>query len=62
MIVNASQLNERRGRDNLALIDVRLAEDYAAGHIPGAQSFPESELDLRVATLPRDRLIVVYCQ
>ncbi len=44
------------------ILDVRGSDQYAAGHILGAQSFPESELALRVATLPRDRLIVLYCQ
>jgi rhodanese-related sulfurtransferase len=40
------------------ILDVRGPDQYAAGHVPGAQSFPESELDLRVAMLPRDRPIV----
>ena len=44
------------------ILDVRGADQYAVGHIPGAQSFPESELDLREATLPTNRLIIAYCQ
>ncbi len=43
------------------ILDVRGPDQYAAGHIAGAHSFPESEVPLRVAELPRDRLIVVYC-
>src|SRR5689334_7924366 len=43
------------------ILDVRGLDQYAAGHITGAHSFPESEAPLRVAELPRDRLIVVYC-
>lgn len=44
------------------ILDVRGADQYATGHIPGAQSFPESELALRAAGLPRERLITLYCQ
>jgi hypothetical protein len=46
----------------LLIIDVRGAETYAAGHIKGAISFPEADVDQRVGELPRDRLIVAYCQ
>jgi hypothetical protein len=44
------------------ILDVRSKELYAQGHIPGAVSFPESEMDARVGELPRDRLIIAYCQ
>jgi hypothetical protein len=43
------------------ILDVRGLDQYAAGHITGAHSFPESEAPLRVVELPHDRLIVVYC-
>jgi hypothetical protein len=44
------------------IIDVRAAETYDAGHIAGAISFPESDVDARIAELPKDKLIVAYCQ
>ncbi len=44
------------------IIDVRAAESYAAGHIKGAISFPESDVDARIKELPKDKLIVAYCQ
>jgi hypothetical protein len=44
------------------IIDVRDPDTYAEGHIEGAISFPESDVDARVGELPRDRLIVAYCQ
>ena len=44
------------------IIDVRAAESYAAGHIKGAVSFPESDVDARVAELPKDKLVIAYCQ
>ena len=44
------------------IIDVRSADIFAAGHIKGAESFPEADVDTRVKELPKDKLIVAYCQ
>jgi hypothetical protein len=44
------------------IIDVRSADIYAAGHIKGAESFPEADVDARYKELPKDKLVVAYCQ
>jgi rhodanese-related sulfurtransferase len=44
------------------VIDVRPAEEYAAGHIPGAVSVPLDELADRLAELPADQEVVAYCR
>jgi hypothetical protein len=44
------------------ILDVRGSSSYEEGHIKGAISFPEADVDDRVAELPRDKLIVAYCQ
>ncbi len=44
------------------VIDVREAEEFAAGHIEGAVNVPLSQLRRRHADLPRDRPLAVYCQ
>jgi hypothetical protein len=44
------------------IIDVRAKEAYDAGHIAGAISFPESDVDTRLSELPKDKLVVAYCQ
>jgi rhodanese-related sulfurtransferase len=44
------------------ILDVRAKDAFDAGHITGAISFPESDVDARVAELPKDKLIVAYCQ
>jgi ArsR family transcriptional regulator len=41
---------------------VRPAEEYAAGHIPGATSVPLPELGKRLDELPREVEIVAYCR
>ena len=44
------------------VIDVRPAEEYAAGHIPGAVSIPFGELEQRLDEIPRGRKVVAYCR
>ena len=48
--------------DDLVVLDVRPAAEYAAGHLPGAVSIPVGELRRRLAELPADREIVAYCR
>ena len=50
-------------RDGAVIVlDVRPAEEYRAGHIPGALSIPLKKLERRLADLPRERDIVAYCR
>lgn len=44
------------------LLDVRSREEYDARHIEGAVVIPVDELGSRLAEVPRDRPVVVYCQ
>jgi NADPH-dependent 2,4-dienoyl-CoA reductase/sulfur reductase-like enzyme/rhodanese-related sulfurtransferase len=44
------------------LLDVRTAQEHTNGTIPGAVNIPVDELRARLAELPRDRAIAVYCQ
>lgn len=44
------------------LVDVRTAEEFGAGHVPGAVNLPVDELRTRLDELPRDREIAAYCQ
>lgn len=54
-------LKRARGRD-VVVLDVRPAEEYAAGHIAGAVSLPLPELERRLAEVPRGRRVVAYCR
>ena len=51
-----------RRKDDLMVIDVRPAEEYAAGHVPGAVSIPVAELKRRLKELPKNKEIVAYCR
>jgi rhodanese-related sulfurtransferase/biotin operon repressor len=44
------------------VLDVRPAEEFAAGHIPGAINVPINELPKRLKNLPKDQEIVAYCR
>ena len=55
------ELARKNGRmTELVLIDVRAAEDYKEGHIPGAINLPEAEWPT-LKGLSKDKLNVVYC-
>ena len=42
-------------------VDLRPAEEYRKGHLPGARSIPGSELASRFEEVPRVDLVVLYC-
>ncbi len=42
-------------------LDVRTNEEYSEGHIRGAVLIPVQELDKRLAEVPKDRRVYVYC-
>ena len=60
--VDRERLLDRVRRGEVTVLDVRPEEEYIAGHIAGAISVPLSQLDRRLADLPRDREIVAYCR
>jgi rhodanese-related sulfurtransferase len=49
------------GTFDFVLLDTRGAEAFAGGHISGAWSFAESEVDQKAGLLPRDKELVTYC-
>ena len=44
------------------IVDVRAKDRYDLGHIAGAVNIPDAQTESRLAELPKDRLIVAYCQ
>ncbi|ADN02450.1 FAD-dependent oxidoreductase [Spirochaeta thermophila] len=53
-ILNAPQ-------DEYFLVDVRTPEEYALGTIEGAVNIPVQQLRARIAEIPRDRKVAVFC-
>jgi rhodanese-related sulfurtransferase len=60
--IGREELVARLARGDVVLVDVRPAEEFAAGHIEGARSVPLDELERRLAELPSDREVVAYCR
>ena len=44
------------------VLDVRTPDEYAAGYVPGAVNIPYDQLASRIAEVPKDREVVVYCR
>ena len=59
--VSRDELLARLDTDQVVIVDVRPAAEYAAGHLPGAISIPPDRLEL-LDDLPDDRDIVAYCR
>jgi rhodanese-related sulfurtransferase len=56
------ELRRRLESGDITLIDVRPADEFASGHIPGALSVPVAELADRAHELPKRKEIVAYCR
>lgn len=61
-VTRAELLRRLKRHDDLVILDVRPAEEYAAGHLPTAVSVPLAELRRRLRDLPRQKDIVAYCR
>lgn len=60
--VSGKELLGRVRRGEVVLLDVRPAEEYGAGHLPGAISIPHDELKRRLSELPKNRRVIAYCR
>lgn len=60
--VSSEELLRRVRSGDVTVLDVRPAEEYQAGHLPGARSVPLAELSARMRELPKNREIVAYCR
>jgi rhodanese-related sulfurtransferase len=49
-------------RDEVQLLDVREADEWAAGRIDGAHHIPLGHLSARVSELDRERPVVTVCR
>ena len=44
------------------MIDLRPAAEYRKGHIRGAVSIPVLQIEHAIAWLPKNRILVLYCE
>jgi rhodanese-related sulfurtransferase/DNA-binding transcriptional ArsR family regulator len=60
--VPRKELLARARKGLVTVLDVRPAEEYAAGHLPGAVNIPLDQLQRRLDELDRQQEIVAYCR
>jgi rhodanese-related sulfurtransferase len=50
------------GSDAVLVLDVRSAEEFASGHVPGARNVAYDQVGARLGELGPAREVVVYCE
>ena len=60
--ISAPDLLERARKGLVTVLDVRPAEEFAAGHVRGAVNIPVQELEKRIKELPKRREVIAYCR
>ncbi|WP_307976651.1 rhodanese-like domain-containing protein [uncultured Streptococcus sp.] len=60
--INIDQLENLLANQEINLIDVREADEYASGHIPSAVNMPLSQLDDSFSSLDADKSYHLVCQ
>ena len=60
--VSRDELRRRLVQGSAVLVDVRPAEEFLAGHIPGAISMPIEGFARRSARLPARKEVIAYCR
>jgi len=60
--VTFKELRRLMRDEDITVVDVRPADEYEAGHIPGALSVPVPDLKRRLRELPKGREVIAYCR
>lgn len=60
--VSRQELLEQSRQGLVTVLDVRPADEFAAGHLPGALNIPLSELERRLSLLDPSIQVVAYCR
>ena len=60
--VSREELLEKSRAGVVTVLDVRPADEFALGHLPGAVNIPLRELEARLAQLDRGQEVVAYCR
>ena len=63
-LISPQALFERQAKkdQSLFVLDVRSPEEFAAGHVPGAVNVPYDQVASRLAEIPTDKDVVIYCR
>jgi len=54
--------HQAKHADHLFVLDVRSPEEFREGHVPGAVNVPYDQIAARIAEVPKDKDVVLYCR
>jgi rhodanese-related sulfurtransferase len=63
-LIGQQALLERQAKkdQSLFVLDVRTPEEFAAGRVPGAVNVPYDQVASRLAEIPKNKDVVLYCR
>ncbi|MCL6526143.1 MAG: MBL fold metallo-hydrolase [Thermaceae bacterium] len=59
--ISAAEAKQRWERGEVAVLDVRGADEYQAGHVPGALNIHAGRVMNHLGAIPKDKPVVVHC-
>jgi hydroxyacylglutathione hydrolase len=60
--ISAAELAGRMRTEDVTVLDVRGRSEWDAGHVPGVPNVPYGHITERLAEIPRDKPVIVYCE
>jgi phage shock protein E len=62
--MSAAALAEHQAKhaDHVFVLDVRSPEEFSEGHVPGAVNVPYDQIAARIAEVPKNKDVVLYCR
>ena len=54
--------HQAKHAEHLFVLDVRSPEEFREGHVPGAVNVPYDQIAARIADVPKDKDVVLYCR
>ena len=62
--LNQTQAQEQISAGSITAIDVRSAEEYNAGHVPGALNIPHNQIEDHLSQIMhlKDKPVLLYCR
>lgn len=61
-LINSKEMDGYIDNMNALIIDIRDKDDYEKGHIKGAVNIPMDELEKDYSKMPKNKILVLYCE
>lgn len=61
-IINSDEMDKYIGKPNVLVIDIRESDEYERKHIKSAVNIPMSKLERNYGKLPRNKILIFYCE